>query len=856
VSEEPHVETSTPETVHLVVVPHTHWDREWYQPFQEFRARLVPTVDALLDTLDADPAFRHFHLDGQTIVLEDYLEIRPEARPRLERLIRSGRIAVGPWYVLPDLLLPSGESLIRNLAIGAKLARRFGASPSIGYLPDQFGHTAQLPQLLRGFGFEAALVWRGVGADVVQTEFSWEALDGTAIFTVYLPHGYMNGFGLVDEPQAMRWRLEGIVSGMAPFRRSRTVLVMNGMDHHAAERGLPGALAEAIAGVEGVTVEIGSLASYVGRARAEAGSMPTHRGELRSALRAHLLPGVTSVRVRQKQRDFAVTGALEHYAEPLAVWADAHAGRRDLAPFTEWAWKLAVQNHAHDSICGCSIDRVHADVDHRLDQVDLVVGDVTRRALATLAAATDTRAAAADAGALVVFNPCAAGTAIVEAPADDTTAGIVDAGGSPLPVDRLPDGALRFAAPLAGHGITVFGRSRTSPTVPPPPFHATASTLEGRWYRLAVNDDGSVCITDRTLGLELGRANRFVDEGDRGDEYNFDPVPDAAPIAVPAAAPVVRVSMGAVSASLEVTLTYRLPQALAADRKARAAETVDVPIRTTLTLHDAVRRVDVTTEVDNRACDHRLRVHFDTPLATDAVHVEQAFGVVERSFTLEPPGGLEEPVGTGPQKTFAFVSDGQAGVALLNRGIPEIEARRTAGGTELVLTLIRAVGWLSREDLRSRLMEAGPKLETPGAQSLGPHRFEYALTTWAGQGDGGDLVAEAHRFAWPALATPTDRHDGPLGPEPAMVRIDNPRIVLSAVAPGRTPDRQQVRCWNASGHAEAAAFVFPGASRARPVDLRGRPVAARVERRGGVLRATFRPYEILTLEVVRPPASP
>ena len=850
--DETHIETTAGESVHLVVVPHTHWDREWYQPFQEFRARLVPVVDALLDTLDADPTFRHFHLDGQTIVLEDYLEIRPEARPRLERLIRAGRIAVGPWYVLPDLLLPSGESLIRNLAIGTEIARRFGASPSIGYLPDQFGHTAQLPQLLRGFGLEAALVWRGVGADVAQSEFAWEALDGTAIFTVYLAHGYMNGFGLLDDPQPMRWRLQGIVSGMAPFRRSRTVLVMNGMDHHAAERGLPDALAGALAGIEGVTMEVGSLAAYVSRARSEAGSMPTHRGELRSALRAHLLPGVTSVRVRQKQRDWTATGSLEHYAEPMAVWADAIIGRRDLAGFTEWAWKLAVQNHAHDSICGCSVDQVHADVDHRLDQVDLVVGDVTRRAFATLAGASDTRAAASDAGALVVYNPCAAGTAMVDAPVDDTTAGIVGADGAPIPADRLPDGGLRFATPLAGHGITVFGRSKTSMTVPTP-FHSTARTLEGRWYRLAVNDDGSVCITDRIIGLELARANRFVDEGDRGDEYNFDAVPDA-PIVAPAAAPVVRVvGMGAVSASIEVALVYRLPQALAEDRKGRAVETVAVPIRTTLTLYDAVRRVDVVTEVDNRARDHRLRVHFETPLSTEVMRIEQAFGVVERSLTLEEPGGLEQPVGTGPQKTFAFVTDGKAAVALLNRGVPEIEARPTSAGTELVLTLIRAVGWLSREDLRSRLMEAGPKLETPGAQSPGPHRFEYGLTTWAGQGDGGDLAAEAHRYAWPSLATATDRHDGPLGPEPALVRIDNPRIVLSAVAPGRTPDRQLVRCWNASGRAEAAALAFPGSARVRPVDLRGRPVAARVERRGGVLRATLRPYEILTLEVVRAP---
>src|SRR5512139_2022199 len=126
-------------SAHLIVVPHTHWDREWYQPFQQFRARLVRLMDRLLTTLEADPAFAHFHLDGQTIVLEDYLEIRPHNRDRLRRLVKAGRIAIGPWYVLPDEFLVSGESVIRNLQIGCHLAGQFGAPLRVGYLPDQFG---------------------------------------------------------------------------------------------------------------------------------------------------------------------------------------------------------------------------------------------------------------------------------------------------------------------------------------------------------------------------------------------------------------------------------------------------------------------------------------------------------------------------------------------------------------------------------------------------------------------------------------------------------------------------------------------------------------------------------------------
>ena len=254
----------SPQPVHLVVVPHTHWDREWYQPFQEFRARLVRLIDRLLDLLDSDPAFAHFHFDGQTIVLEDYLEIRPDRRARLCRLIRAGRIAVGPWYILPDELLVSGESLIRNLQIGHRLAAEFGAPTKIGYLPDEFGHCAQMPQILAGFGIDNAVVWRGVGADVTQTLFTWEGLDGTSAFTVYLPmSGYSNGRNLPESVDELREEIGAIIAEQASFRRIPSLLVMNGTDHQEPHATLPESLAAATHGLEGVTYEVAPLAQFI-----------------------------------------------------------------------------------------------------------------------------------------------------------------------------------------------------------------------------------------------------------------------------------------------------------------------------------------------------------------------------------------------------------------------------------------------------------------------------------------------------------------------------------------------------------------------------------------------------------------
>src|ERR1700739_2865098 len=215
----------------LFFVVHTHWDREWYQPFQQMRARLVAMVDRMIPLVESG-TLPHFHFDGQTGVLGDYLEIRPDNRRRLARLIASEKIAIGPWYVLADSFLVSGESLIRNLEIGMAIARRFGRPLDVGYLPDQFGHIAQMPQILAGFGFTTAVLWRGVGADVNRNRFTWEALDGTSVLTVYLPNGYSNGANLpLETVEGFVARAEQIASRERDFANGSPILVMNGTDH-------------------------------------------------------------------------------------------------------------------------------------------------------------------------------------------------------------------------------------------------------------------------------------------------------------------------------------------------------------------------------------------------------------------------------------------------------------------------------------------------------------------------------------------------------------------------------------------------------------------------------------------------
>src|SRR5438067_188073 len=235
------------EQLHIILVPHTHWDREWYQTFQQFRMRLVRTIDKLLDVLEHDDRFTHFMLDGQTIVLDDYLEVRPEQEERLKQYTRAGRISVGPWYLQPDEFLVSGESLVRNLQIGLQRAAEFGEPMCVGYVPDCFGHIAQLPQILQGFGIDNAVFWRGVGAEAQKSEFYWTAPDGTGVLVVHLADvmGYSNASKLPLTTQEFVTHVELLTAPLLPKATSNTLLFMNGNDHVEPQDGLPQVIASA-----------------------------------------------------------------------------------------------------------------------------------------------------------------------------------------------------------------------------------------------------------------------------------------------------------------------------------------------------------------------------------------------------------------------------------------------------------------------------------------------------------------------------------------------------------------------------------------------------------------------------------
>jgi alpha-mannosidase len=351
-----------------LVVPHTHWDREWYLPFEQFRLLLGERVDGVLDTLEADDTFTSFTLDGQAIVLEDYLDVRPEHEGRLRALLAAGRLEVGPSYVLPDEILVGGESLVRNLLLGRRVCRRFGVEPSgAGYLPDSFGHPEQLPQILAGFGIRTLLFSRGLGdeLDDLGVVFRWRAGPAEVVACQMLPH--YDNFARLGWHHDAEARVRGIVERFGELVRRAgqdEILLANGSDHLPIEPELPGTLEE-LRQTFGAPFRIGRYEEHAPAAE----GLPLHEGELVGSRLQNVLRGVNSARIYLKQANERAERrvlSIETAAALRTLREDAWYPAAEL----RLAWRDLLRNHPHDSICGCSCDEVHRDMLVRYEQLD------------------------------------------------------------------------------------------------------------------------------------------------------------------------------------------------------------------------------------------------------------------------------------------------------------------------------------------------------------------------------------------------------------------------------------------------------------------------------------------------------
>lgn len=837
------------------IVSHTHWDREWYLSFEQFRARLVHMVDDLLDLLARDPEYKCFTLDGQTIVLEDYLAIKPERAEEIKRLVAQGRLLIGPWYILPDEFLVSGEATIRNLLFGRRISQQFGTEMKVGYIPDSFGHIAMMPAILKGFDIDNAVLYRGFGGEPEQktSEYWWTAPDGTrSLLLHFFRHGYSAGYFHQETPEQILSRFAEIKNELDARATTSQRLLMNGGDHHWADPKLPHTLELLRKNFDGHFVH-STLPAHIAALKKEVNGLPEVAGELRFGYRYAfvVLGGVYSSRMYIKQENWQCQTLLERYVEPLNVFAMTK-GMRSQTPLIRQAWKNLLQNHPHDSICGCSIDSVHREMMTRFKAVKEIGGSVIEACLNHLIPYDDL--SYQDDQYIFFFNPSPfARSEVAEAqinfylqdivvglnpdvkvaPKLPQTGGFVllDGNGNEVPyqIIRREEGYditytqynypkqsyadkfsvlvdIRDVPPVGFKGLVIKKTDQF------PKYAANFKTgrnfIENDYLRVEVNERGEVTLQDKINGHKYTKLNVFEDSGDVGDEYNYSyPLKDRWINSTKGKARIKFIEKGPLRAALQVKLTMVVPESATPNKQARSKKTVKIPITTTLFLTPHSRALEIETTITNNAKDHRLRVLFPSGIKTNIVYTDSQFCVVKRQqkeynlsdFTIEHPAKV------APMQRFVTVKDDDKALTLLAYGLPEYELKLDGKGT-LALTLLRCVGLLAGENLLTRPGgKSGWHNETPEAQCLGTHTFRYAI--FPHRAEEFDLMeainAECESFHYPLLAVRRKNTDD-LKLEDSLLTLAPQAVVLSAIKESEDMKAAIVRWWNPTSYGVSA----------------------------------------------------
>lgn len=851
------------------VISHTHWDREWYFPFERFRFQLVRVLDRLLDLLRKDAGFKYFILDGQTSCLEDYLEIRPERRAELARRIEQGRIVIGPWYVMPDEFLVSAESLIRNLQMGKRVGKAFGPVSTAGYLPDPFGHLAQLPQILNGFGIDSLFFMRGmVEAESIGTEFRWQAPDGKSeLFGIWIRDGYGNASLLgypfnwgdialaeYDSGKAIE-DIERALERIASHSRCGSILFYNGADHLDAQVQVPAILREARKRFPDMEFIHSTHERYLDDVRPAWRKLKVVRGELRSGRYHYILSSVLSARMYLKRMNRDCEELLERWAEPLSSLV-GHLARKDNRPFLLQAWKYLLQNHPHDSICGCSVDEVHRENVTRFEKAGQLADSVAETELRNLLADVDTYRDETHA-AIAAWNPLPAPRrgglqAEVLLPENHPRQfRVVNAQGEEIPqqIEYLGNptvvhftqpsrSVLKYQVtldtPAEGIGYETFWTLSGKPRQTAGDrwaAKATIRSIETEYYKIRFRGDGSFDLYDKSTRGWHRNLLVFEDTEDTGDEYDYSPGANSLTLTTGGVKARLRiVERGPLYVTYEIVHRWTLPAGFDFQKGRRSAEKVPAVLRTRMRVYRSARRIELVTELENRAKDHRLRVHFTGPRGTERSWADGHFGIIGHPVKIEStPKHLQEDPVTFHARYFAALEDGQYGVAVLGRHLTEYEAvHGPRGARSLAVTLLRAVGKLSRDKMITRSESAGPLLDTPEAQCLGPQRFEYALLPFAGGDPAEDVTPEAESFASPVRLISLEVKPGKTAPERRFLRADNASVVYSAWKPAESGPGSVLRFYNPSKKPRQVCLELAGPMVAEGLcDLKEDPVKSR-----------------------------
>lgn len=893
-----------------IYVLSTHWDREWYQSFQNYRYQLVHMFDRVIEGFESGRLKGAFTCDGQAIIIEDYLEVRPERRATIEKLVRDKKMIVGPWYVLPDEFLVSGEAMVRNIRLGREMARALGGKPSnAGWVCDLFGHASQMPQLLAGFGIKSAFLWRGVNLPG-KRHVIWRGADGTE-----LPCYRFSGYGYCDytfmvrnghlpevpfDGEAVRTRLQGYLESEGAETEIETILLFDGGDHQFWDEASYEAVAERLdKKVDGYQIEHGTLDDYCKDVVKQAGAITTRLdGELRDSAinphkQTHIIHGVLASRVWIKQANVECQDKLALVAEPLATLAHHALGEEYPQGFLDVAWKHLLQNHPHDSICGCSIDIVHEDMKFRFSQARQIADRLTLEATRALAASVEGEVSAEELR-VALFNPMATPfkhvtEVTLDIPNTWPTWGewfnfeakpaftIYDAAGNEVPyqrvsqlpnqnrsrlyMDRFPGYytvteikvALAVEVPAMGYTtLTVKAGKKLEPTryAQVPSLVRSERTMENEFIAVRIERNGTLTVTDKRTGQVYDDLHTIEDASDIGDGwYHGVPVTDEVCYSSGASADVSVIEAGASVAAFRIRTTLSLPAEFDFPKMRRAERRADMVVETIVRLRAGADHVEFDTTIHNNVKDHRVRVLFPSGADAATYLTDTPFDVVERPVALSDDNHrrAELDVETKPQQSWTAVTDGRRGVAVAGVGLLESAVQDNARRT-LALTLLRAT--------RRTVMTNGE----PEGQLQGTLRFHYAFAPVGPSVDrarmfilGARLSTGLRVVQLGPLDMPLHRRKTALPATAGLFELDGNAVVTSARQVGKgvevrlfNPNTERVKATLAW---DAAPKSIDGFKKADRVDFESDKIDGDVKLKKSSVALTLEPKEIATVRL-------
>ena len=867
------------------VISNTHWDREWLFDFQETRMMLVELFDGLLDILDRQPDYRAFLLDSQAVPVEDYLEVRPENRHRVAQHVKGGRLDVGPWYTDPECFCIGGESLVRNLLYGHKVAKAFGRVMKVGHTPFSYGQNSQMPQIYAGFGIDTILFYHGVSHDEVSNEFIFEGADGTQALgsqmSSYARYNYYYGmyrhvkYGRALDDRMYAWREGGcpfhlcseanapghhvlldpsqgynkeivpeclarMIETEAEVATTRYLAFMMGHDSSVADELELRIIREARRHMGDDRIFHSSLPEYIEKLREAVKDvdLPVLKGERRvpkpMPLILHLYSDVLSSRTRMKRLNQLAEMDLQRSTEPFTLFA-SRLGAEYPQTLMDMAWKTLLKCHAHDSIAGSGVDDIERDMICRLRQVLNISAGLKRRSLQHIQSRIDNGDAGEDDVLVTVFNPSPRPRSEVVTAALDLprTNGIREfqlrdpVSGEAVPVQavaRRPHHAIvnhAWDAPamMEAERVVVHFAATDVPAVGYASYRVDAAgafsrgglvsgrnTMENEHLKVTIQPDGTLTLTHKATDTVFDHLHSFEDSGEAGMAWmHLVPAYDEVVGSLGFPVSIRLLEDGPLLASFRIEYRMQVPARLeenggnswqrldgVGNSARRSKETRDLVIESTVTLRHGSPALEVTTRFSNAAENHRLRVKFPTRRKTNVCHVESAFDVVEREieFGTDSPWHGSHHV-TFPMQRFVDVSDGKAGLAVINDGLREYEVTQDSTRA-IAITLMRAY----EVSLSTVSKRWDPHPEMKLSQAFGEHEFRYLVYPHKGTWDVGDVYGQVERLCVPLEPAQAGPHGGDLPKRNGFMELEGPNVVLSALKRSEDGEATIVRLFN------------------------------------------------------------